>query len=244
MTHTYNITGTHCQNCAEKIEKSIRAIPDIENISVTLDPPKATITMKKHVSEEVLNAALGGVYTLTMDTDHNHQMKVAEVGNDAQYPLKAYYPLFLVFGYIIGLVGIKQYVQGYSLSQGMTDFMGIFFITFSFFKLLDLRGFAAAYSSYDIITKRWLPFGYIYPFIEVVFGIGFLFFPQVKVLYVASFLIMVLSIIGVIESVTNKRKITCACLGTVFNLPMGTITIIEDGLMIVMSLGMAVKLFF
>jgi hypothetical protein len=40
----------------------------------------------------------------------------------------------------------------------------------------------------------------------------------------------------------NKRKIRCACLGAVFNLPMSTITIIEDGLMILMSLTMLITL--
>jgi hypothetical protein len=46
---------------------------------------------------------------------------------------------------------------------------------------------------------------------------------------------MGVSIIGVVRSVMNKRKIRCACLGAVFNLPMSTVTIIEDALMIVMS---------
>ena len=46
---------------------------------------------------------------------------------------------------------------------------------------------------------------------------------------------MSISIIGVIRSVTNKRKIKCACLGAVFDLPMSTVTIIEDALMIAMS---------
>jgi len=46
---------------------------------------------------------------------------------------------------------------------------------------------------------------------------------------------MSVSIVGVLQSVLNKRKIKCACLGDVFNLPMSTITIIEDALMIGMS---------
>jgi hypothetical protein len=49
---------------------------------------------------------------------------------------------------------------------------------------------------------------------------------------------MSISIIGVLTSVLNKRKIQCACLGAVFNLPMSTVTIIEDALMIVMSIAM------
>ena len=50
-----------------------------------------------------------------------------------------------------------------------------------------------------------------------------------------TFVIMTVSIFGVLQSVLNKRKIKCACLGDVFNLPMSTITIIEDALMIGMS---------
>ena len=49
---------------------------------------------------------------------------------------------------------------------------------------------------------------------------------------------MSLSIIGVLQSVLNKQKIQCACLGDVFDLPMSTVTIIEDGVMIIMSIIM------
>ena len=54
---------------------------------------------------------------------------------------------------------------------------------------------------------------------------------------------MAISIIGVLQSVLNKRAIKCACLGAVFNLPMSTVTIIEDGLMIAMSTGMLMTIF-
>jgi hypothetical protein len=46
------------------------------------------------------------------------------------------------------------------------------------------------------------------------------------------------SSIGVIQSVLNKKKIQCACLGAVFNLPMSTVTIIEDLLMVSMAVYM------
>jgi len=52
---------------------------------------------------------------------------------------------------------------------------------------------------------------------------------------VITFVVMTISIICVLQSVLNKRKIKCACLGDVFNLPMSTVTIMEDALMIAMS---------
>jgi hypothetical protein len=53
---------------------------------------------------------------------------------------------------------------------------------------------------------------------------------------------MSISIVGVLQSVLNKKKIQCACLGAVFNLPMSTVTIIEDALMIAMSGIMILKM--
>jgi hypothetical protein len=54
---------------------------------------------------------------------------------------------------------------------------------------------------------------------------------------------MSVSILGVLQSVFDNKKIQCACLGAVFNLPMSTVTIIEDALMIVMSGYMILNLF-
>jgi hypothetical protein len=50
-----------------------------------------------------------------------------------------------------------------------------------------------------------------------------------------TLIVMLFSSIGVILAVTNKQKIRCACLGTGFNLPMTTVTIIEDLLMAAMA---------
>lgn len=117
----------------------------------------------------------------------------------------------------------------------MNHFMGGFFLAFSFFKFLDLKGFADSYKMYDIVAKR-IPFwAYLYPFIELGLGLSFLsnIFPLLT--NSITFIVMTISIIGVLQAVFNKKKIQCACLGAVFNLPMSTVTIIEDALMIVMS---------
>jgi hypothetical protein len=120
----------------------------------------------------------------------------------------------------------------------MRVFMSGFFLIFSFFKLLDLQGFADSYSMYDLIAKRFRSWGVIYPFIELALGIAFAVnFSPVLTNWI-TLAVMGISIIGVLQSVLNKRKIRCACLGAVFNLPMSTITIIEDGLMIIMSIAM------
>jgi hypothetical protein len=120
--------------------------------------------------------------------------------------------------------------------------MAGFFLVFSFFKLLDLKGFADSYASYDIVAKKWRGWGYLYPYIELALGLAFLVKLDLPITNGVTFVVMGISIIGVLQSLLQKRRIQCACLGAVFNLPMSTITVIEDGLMIAMSGWMLVNL--
>ncbi len=117
----------------------------------------------------------------------------------------------------------------------MLLFMSGFFLAFSFFKYLDVKGFADSYATYDIVAKKFMAWGVIYPFVEFLLGIAYAINFNPFVTNVITFIVMMVSIIGVLQSVLNKRKIQCACLGAVFNLPMSTVTIIEDALMIAMS---------
>lgn len=91
---------------------------------------------------------------------------------------------------------------------------------------------------YDIVAKKWKGWGYVYAFTELGLGIAFLTGFNPIVANAVTLVVMTVSIVGVLQSVLNKRKIKCACLGDVFNLPMSTITIIEDALMIGMSAAM------
>jgi hypothetical protein len=77
--------------------------------------------------------------------------------------------------------------------------------------------------------------GYVYAFVELGLGIAYLVGYNPLITNGVTIVVMSISIVGVLQSVLNKKKIQCACLGTVFNLPMSTVTIIEDALMIAMS---------
>jgi len=149
---------------------------------------------------------------------------------------KLYKPIFLVFFYILLVTLFIQYLNTeFDFNEWMRHFMSAFFLIFSFFKILDLSGFANSYMSYDIIAKRWRDWGYVYAFVELGLGIAYLLDCCPLATNVTAFIVMTISIIGILQSVINKRKIQCACLGAVFDLPMSTITIIEDALMILMS---------
>ena len=118
----------------------------------------------------------------------------------------------------------------------MFDFMGLFFIVFSFFKMLDLKNFPTSFSMYDPLAKKIRFYGWIYPFIETLLGL--LFLMRIKLLSAVVITIIILGIttVGVIKTLMNKKKIQCACLGTVLKLPMTEATLIENTLMLSMSI--------
>ena len=151
----------------------------------------------------------------------------------------SYWPLGLCFLYILLGTALLVHLKGEILLESiMADFMGLFFLSFSFFKLLDIKAFAKSYKMYDTLSKN-IPFwAFIYPFIELLLGVAYMTRFELKFVNLAVLLILGLNLLGVLKVVLNKKKIQCACLGTVFNLPMSKITIIEDTLMIVMALLM------
>ncbi|MBI1327510.1 MAG: heavy-metal-associated domain-containing protein [Alphaproteobacteria bacterium] len=149
--------------------------------------------------------------------------------------LKTYYPLLL----IVGLLVVASFAGAGTAHDWMRHFMGGFFIVFAFFKLLDIRGFADAYAGYDLLATRVRWYGLIYPFLEL--GLGFLYLFNLFSTFTiwVTIIVMGFSSLGVIKAVIfEKKKIRCACLGTVLNLPMSSITIIEDLGMVLMAVLM------
>lgn len=240
MTHTYNITGMTCTGCLAKVQGLLQQVPDIEKVEISLAEGTADITMKKHVATADLQQALTDYpkYQLSEAVTHHHQMSTDIANADNRTWLQTYKPILLIFGYLMAASLIAGYHGGFNIMTMMRVFMSGFFLVFSFFKLLDIRGFADSYRMYDIVAKRWSGWGFVYVFVELFLGIAFALNLAPVVVNAIMIVVMTISLIGVFQSVFNKRQIRCACLGAVFNLPMSTVTIIEDGLMIVMGIAM------
>jgi copper chaperone CopZ len=232
MVHQYQIKGMTCGNCVANVKSALLMVPYVTEVEVSKELSSATISMEKHISLNAFQSALDPKYQISA-------LSHSEMTEQAKTWFETYKPVLLIFAYIsISTVLINLDLAGFDWMQWMQDFMAAFFLVFSFFKLLNLKGFAESYQMYDIVAKQFKVWAYIYPFIELALGLAFLLNFNFVVTNSITFLVMGISIIGVLQSVLNKKKIQCACLGAVFNLPMSTITIIEDTLMIGMSAWM------
>jgi copper chaperone CopZ len=208
----FTISGMTCNGCRSKVEKALGGLaPDV---FVTLDPPQAVTSAK--LGPDALNNVLEkiGAYRATAG-----RVEATDISATSKF-FRTYYPLFLV----IGLIAIASFAG----SDWMMAFMGGFYAVFGAFKLLDVPAFATAYSRYDIIAKVFKPWGYVYPILETGLGLAFLFQFQPLASTVVALVLSLVGAIGVVQATLSKQTIQCACLGTVFQLPMSVITVVEN----------------
>lgn len=148
-----------------------------------------------------------------------------------------YKPLILVAVFIVGVTALVEVkFQEFSPIRAMDNFMAGFFIFFSFFKFLNLKAFADAFSTYDVIAKRSRAYAMAYPFIELALGVAFALGLFSVLANSLTVFLMVVGNYGVWLVLKRKGTIQCACLGTIFNLPMTKITLFENTMMLTMAL--------
>ena len=156
---------------------------------------------------------------------------------DEKSKLQQLKPLLLILFYISGASILMNYKE-WNIAEAMLDFMGLFYIVFSFFKLLDIKGFPDSFRMYDPLAKRIPIYGWVYPFIETALGLMFLLRIKVNIALIVTLIILGITTIGVTKTLLNKKSIRCACLGTALKLPMTEATFIENAIMIVMAILM------
>lgn len=145
---------------------------------------------------------------------------------------KSYIPLIVIISLIVLVslvVSWNDYRAGvFIIANLFIYFMIGFFIAFAGFKLMDLKGFAEGYSTYDLLAQKWVGYGYIYPFVELAFGVLMLAGFHNPALLWAEVLVMGFSGIGVSIKFAKSEEFQCACLGTFLKVPLTKITILED----------------
>ena len=229
IVKTYQINGMHCMGCVSKVQKAFVSHDYISEADVNLEKSRVKLNMIDLLQLQEIKSLLKNIGEYEV-------LELQDQTNIKESKLSTYKPLLLVIGFVLLISSLSSFKTSFHLMNWMTNFMGGFFIAFSFFKFLDLNGFSNSFATYDIIAKKWKGYGKIYPFIELGLGVAFLLVLQSAITNIICIIILTASTIGVIKAVWSKKQIQCACLGTVFNLPMSTVTIIENFTMISMAI--------
>jgi len=233
MKHVYNIAGMTCNNCVVSVKDSLQKIAGVTDVKVDLARAEAQINMHESIAIQDFQAALVHKYTISEKNKFNAE-RIAAMPKERS-KLQQLKPLLLIFLYLFSATFLLHY-KDWNSGQAMLDFMGLFYIVFSFFKLLDLKGFPESFRMYDPLAKVIPVYGWVYPFIELTLGLMFLLRYQVMIALIATIIILGTTTIGVSKTLLDKKSIRCACLGTALQLPMTEATFIENFIMLVMAI--------
>jgi YHS domain-containing protein len=171
-------------------------------------------------------------------------MRGGGTGAEAGTDWKAYAPLATVFALLLAAVVALAWndpsAGRFLLRDSIVRFMAGFFLVFAGFKLLDLRGFAEGYATYDLLAQKVPAYGYVYPFVELLFGLLMLAGYHGAPLLWAEILVMGFSGVGVAIKLAKKEPFTCACLGTFLKVPLTKVTLAEDFGMVLLAIVLLV----
>ena len=196
--------------------------------------------MDQHLTADDLQKALPDKYTVS-EKDRG-QVSASSTIPSEKTKLQQLKPLLLILFYITS-ASVFLHFKDWSWSEFMLDFMGLFYIVFGFFKMLDLKGFPESFKMYDPLAKRLPVYGWIYPFLETALGVMFLIRFEVNIALIMTLVVLGITTFGVTKTLLEKKSIRCACLGTSLKLPMTEATLIENTIMIAMAALMLFEVF-
>lgn len=123
--------------------------------------------------------------------------------------------------------------------QAALWFVGLSMCVLALLKLQDIDRFATMFLNYDLLARRWVPYGRIYPFAEGLAGVlmvaGVLKWVAVPV----ALFIGTVGAVSVVKAVyVDRRDIRCACVGGSSKVPLGFVSLVENVMMVAMALWM------
>ncbi|WP_138934971.1 MauE/DoxX family redox-associated membrane protein [Roseovarius arcticus] len=157
-----------------------------------------------------------------------------------------YTPIIAIFGStaLMALAVVLNLYAGFPALTFLMWFFAISMVALAIQKLQDVEAFVNGFLGYDLLARRYVPYGYAYPFLELFAGVG-----MMALIGTGSALIWLVAPVGifigtigavsVIKAVyIEKRDLKCACVGGGSNVPLGVISLSENLIMAGMGIWM------
>jgi glutaredoxin len=153
----------------------------------------------------------------------------------------SYVPVIAVFSATALLaVAAAWVVTGEIVSLRTVEwFIGFSMVVLAMLKLQDVESFSSMFLNYDLLARKWVPYGYIYPFAE--FGAGVLMVAGVLTWLSAPVALVIggIGAVSVFKAVyVDKRELKCACVGGSSKVPLGFVSLTENLMMVAMAVWM------
>ena len=159
---------------------------------------------------------------------------------------KTYRPVVAIFGStaLMALAIVLNFYEGFPVMMWLMWFFAASMVALAIQKLQDVEGFVNGFLGYDLLARRYVPYGYAYPFLELFAGVGMMALigatsPLIWLVAPVGIFIGTIGAVSVIKAVyVDKRELTCACVGGGSNVPLGFVSLTENLVMAGMGLWM------
>lgn len=119
-------------------------------------------------------------------------------------------------------------------------FIGFSMVVLALLKLQDVESFATMFLNYDLLAKRWVPYGTLYPYLEGIAGLLMVAHALVWLSVPIALFIGGIGAVSVFKAVyIDRRELKCACVGGGSKVPLGFVSLTENLMMVAMALWMA-----
>lgn len=157
---------------------------------------------------------------------------------------ETYQPVIAVFAvaFAMALTTCWALQGGLDVIRVLELFIAFSMCVLGILKLQDLRSFATGFVQYDLVARRYVPYSYVYPYVEA--GAGALMIAGLFT-WVAAPLALVVGTIGAVSVFKavyiEKRDLSCACVGGGSSVPLGFISLTENLMMMAMAVWMMAR---
>ena len=157
---------------------------------------------------------------------------------------KTYRPVLAVFGVAAAMAIAASTVAWGDPFQIRTVewFIAFSMCLLAMLKLQDVDRFATMFLTYDLLARRWVRYGYVYPFAEGLAGVLMIAGALTWFSAPLALLIGGIGAVSVVKAVwIDKRELKCACVGGDSNVPLGFLSLTENVMMVSMAIWMLAK---
>ncbi len=127
--------------------------------------------------------------------------------------------------------------------QTLGWFISVSMILLGMQKLRDIESFTTMFLNYDVLARKWVPYAYVYPWVETGAGVLMTGMLLTWLSAPAALFIATVGAISVFKAVyIDKRELKCACVGGNSNVPLGFVSLTENLMMMGMAIVMLIQI--
>lgn len=162
--------------------------------------------------------------------------KVPEPGATSYTPVLAVFAVAALIAVAIDWLSMRAIT-----AMVLPNFIATAMCLLAMLKLQDVERFSTMFLNYDLLARRWVPYGYIYPFAELGAGVLMLAGALTWLSAPVALFIGGIGAVSVFKAVyVDKRELKCACVGGSSNVPLGFVSLTENVMMVGMAVWMLV----